>query len=523
LGIIDQLNSKRRSVGMLIINLAKRNQEQKFAQRTDQIVFYGDRNCKIPYFLDPPSDFTLNYRNPQEGASQLYIRQAADFLSAGLGLGNPFDYIIKNILEAAWHAKAMPENLGSIFEMIPKYLEKNPYAADVYQNLLQAYNNRRYALVDETFLRTTRYLSNKRPEWFDWWMAGKSIYLDLSPCVDEKIQRFLMFGLINLMQTYIQEQADEENGLQYLVIIDEAHRVFSVPPYLNTKGDENFALSITTRLLNQFLREYRSRGIGMILADQNPSDMIPVTYNIPNLSIMFNLSRQESSFLTSDVPLQFILEDLPYYTAFVQNRASGERYFIRTCLFDSVAREDNPPETDDKIEKLVEWFYQKLISNPAYYNELIATPEIYEPLNQRASEECSQKAYLSAARLIYGISFNRLAGYYKVYTGKNPPPKQDLWALRDLFTEIQGLKIDTDYLNHGVDRPEYGEIDEENLRYITECVLNPNCYPLNHNIEIHINFARWAWNQLYLNIIKHCPRPKMVNRSQFHSISFPNN
>jgi len=60
---------------------------------------------------------------------------------------------------------------------------------------------------------------------------------------------------------------------------------------MRMKNDFNIAKEQLEKVFNSLIREFRSKGLEFIIADQTPSDLFYSTIKIPNLKILFRLGE----------------------------------------------------------------------------------------------------------------------------------------------------------------------------------------------------------------------------------------
>ena len=92
------------------------------------------------------------------------------------------------------------------------------------------------------------------------------------------------------------------------------------------------------KIFCELLKEYRSRGVGFILADQSPSTLIDDVVAQPSIKVVF---RQDypNNLLFSEIPdTRQILTQIPHRIALVLNGATGEKYLMKSSDFNVLKR-----------------------------------------------------------------------------------------------------------------------------------------------------------------------------------------
>jgi hypothetical protein len=327
-GILQEIQIKCPGVGCIYINTGKEEQFKESHALFDHYVEYGDGEFHLPYFIPSRSEARNRYFKHQLTSSderQNYIY--AEDLTAALGLCNPFDSIIFNVITEMLAEGGLPETIAEFLDAIRAYMEnpKNSYAADLNQTLKTAFYNRAAHLRLPSFVDCTK-LTNQLPNWFQWWLEGKSVFVDLSK-VDDFIRGYLVFAILSLIGSHVQGSTD--GRLKYVVVFDEAHRVFSRPSEYVSETDLANAAALLDKRISRALSEFRSRGISVIVSDQMPYKLLPCVVNEQQIKVMFNLNDSESPYYISKVEAeQELLCSIPERTALMFNGISGERYLF---------------------------------------------------------------------------------------------------------------------------------------------------------------------------------------------------
>ncbi|UYP46405.1 hypothetical protein NEF87_002690 [Candidatus Lokiarchaeum ossiferum] len=408
--LMDELATKQPHVGKLILGIGKSTQVNEYQGVVDQVFTYGDEMLLIPYLTlgIEKREFNIeNYRSPVANREQL-LRSAADMLVAGVGRGDPYNSIFHTVLKRVVAKRQIPSTLRLFFNaVVTDHTEaKHQYGANVQKNILRVLENRIDSLLTKEFIRTTAYRTFV-PAWFNYWIQGKSIFLDLTPC-SEAIKKFLVFLILNMIQSYLPEQ---KGHLHYVLLIDECHRVFSKSYSQGIhESDENNATQKMSQLMHEILTEYRSRGLAMIFADQNPSSLIPNVQMIPGIRILFNLNDSQSPTLFSTDPKEIrILQTLPKRHFLLINAADRFLGFTKKITDQGVSITNPPPILHPRTLWL--WHYQKLLYQQPYYHPCFLQENTMKHL-KNSFAYCLQHHYLfQAFSLVQSIWGTRLHFY----------------------------------------------------------------------------------------------------------------
>ena len=84
------------------------------------------------------------------------------------------------------------------------------------------------------------------------------------------------------------------------------------------------------KIFSELLKEYRSRGVGIIIADQSPARLFDDVVSQPSIKVIFREDYPNNLLFSEDPIERQILTQLANRLALVINGATGEKYLIRT-------------------------------------------------------------------------------------------------------------------------------------------------------------------------------------------------
>lgn len=331
--LIDQLQRyKKGIIGNLIINYAKKRQEIFF--KPDIILRYGDELLVVPYFVMP--------RDKNEIVKA--IEQSAHNIVATMGL----KYVVKRILPIImvkwWEQKGrLPASLIQVLDSLVGYLKKFPYAPEFQANLLQATLNRINDIVKDATLLKTLLFVNDIPAWFTQWLQGKTVFIDLSSC-DSIAKQLLTYCIFQMVRVLIPH--DETNELKHLIIIDEAHQILRQPA-TNDPNDDDFITMVQTQaIFESLLKEFRSMGVGILIADQQPSSLITCAHSLASNKFLFRLNYPCNTLFFANTDLRDKIARLPNRTLLVM--VEGKQAVLRTFDSDRIDQPTRARQDDDQ-------------------------------------------------------------------------------------------------------------------------------------------------------------------------------
>ena len=313
--LCKEFHDKVSKVGILILNLGKGKQELFYT--TDRVIKYGDPELQVSFF----------YRGEYLEKS---LQETASYLVASLGLKNPIDKILLTVMNSYLKVHgALPTSLNSLFRGLAKWFRTHPYHTKYQTNILRALDNRVLTLLSNDTLDKVTQLRSKQtiPEWFLQWREGKTVFIDLSMC-DIYVKRLISNAIFQMIRTLM---PDIEVGmLQNLIVIDEAHQIAEKPITTNPDDDDFISREELEKILTTLIREFRSKGLSLIFADQTPHRLFSCVGSLPSLKFLFRLSDLDNNIFTNNLETQEFLTLLQNRHSLVINGNNEEIFVIKT-------------------------------------------------------------------------------------------------------------------------------------------------------------------------------------------------
>ncbi|MFX1570118.1 MAG: ATP-binding protein [Promethearchaeota archaeon] len=314
---IQELAQKSKKAGILVLNVAKESQE--IFHRNFKKIKYSDMDFQIPYFTKTKRE-TLKKR----------LEETATYICASLGLKNVFEKIIYRTEVGFLELKnELPEYFIGLLKGVETYIKNNPYGPEEQANLLQVFRNR-MNVFDEEKIQKVLKINEDLPEWVDSWLNGENIFLDLSMC--SKFVKMLIVNVIfQLLRTLTKDSEAED--LKYLIVIDEAHAILEKPITTNSDDADFIMKEQMAKIFSELLKEYRSRGVGFVIADQSPARLFDDVVSQPSIKIIFREDYPNNALFSEDSFERQILTQLENRLGLVINGATGEHYLIQTINY----------------------------------------------------------------------------------------------------------------------------------------------------------------------------------------------
>jgi len=292
--------------------VAKESQELFY--KDFKVLKYGEEDFQIPYYI--------------EGRSlEKSLQETATYICASLGLKNVFEKIIYRTMGAFLRMKGkLPEFFIELLIGVENYVKKNPYGDETQSNLIQALRNR-IKVFDEGYIQNATKMSENLPHYINDWLKGGKIFLDLSMC-NKFTKLFIVNAIFQLIRTITEDIEIEE--LKHVIVIDEAHAILEKPITTNSDDADFIMKEQMAKIFSELLKEYRSRGVGFIIADQSPKRLFDDVLSQPSTRVIFRVDFPNNTLFSEAINERQMLTQLPHRIALVMNGATGEKYLIKT-------------------------------------------------------------------------------------------------------------------------------------------------------------------------------------------------
>ncbi|MHA1980678.1 MAG: hypothetical protein ACTSXN_06245, partial [Promethearchaeota archaeon] len=286
---LAQLNERIRNtkkVGVLSINLLKKNDIELF--QPDILLDESTPGFRVPWISF--SDFVKNIE---------VVDQVATYTVASLGLKNIVVTIMNNAITKemldgdSLSPEKAPKSLKVAFKKALEWAKERPYHDKFQTNLLRAIENRAIKIFSDPRLEKIM-ATGPIPEWFTQWRNGKNVVIDLSSFTTS-VKRLLIHAIFQLVKTHLpdltlkEQYSNEVNDLKLrnIIMMDEIGPFFAKPRDQSVNDDETVTKHYLEVSFEDYLSSFRSRGIGLIFADQRPSRLFEGVYKLPSIKILF--------------------------------------------------------------------------------------------------------------------------------------------------------------------------------------------------------------------------------------------
>jgi DNA helicase HerA-like ATPase len=183
---------------------------------------------------------------------------------------------------------ALTPCLGDIHDKIETILERKSYGEEIQKNLGAALRSRLHSLMVGNKGLT---LNTRRATPLEHLFDGPTV-IELENLGDDEEKAFVMALLFVLLYEFAQQRQkwvgrNQENSLQHLTLIEEAHRLLTATHGGSAESGDPRGKAVT--MFTDMLAEMRAYGEGFIIADQIPTKLAPETMKNSNVKIVHRL------------------------------------------------------------------------------------------------------------------------------------------------------------------------------------------------------------------------------------------
>jgi len=316
--LIHELIKKRSDVGILIINFAKPGLERDYPMAS--FYKFPSEIFKIPYII--PSERTM-----------ISIKGTSDVLAACLGLKHIGPGVFSKTLQRCHlEYNEFPSKISDFFMCVDNFMRTQEWEPEYKSHIRTAFKRRISELFYRPDLEATLNLNtrnqNQLPEWFVKWMQGEVVLLDLTKCLEEE-QHLIGMVILQMIDIVVPLEREDPDRLKYLVSLDEAHRLLGKSYDRDPESPEFILKNKSNSYFSISINEHGARGIGYIIADQNPSKLLESAIDSAKNKILFQLSFPNNQIFTGNLKERETLLTLRERNALIIT--DRERYLMKTA------------------------------------------------------------------------------------------------------------------------------------------------------------------------------------------------
>ncbi len=286
--IIQSISASNSGVGVLIINFKREYEENIYS--ADRFYKYG-------------SNFTLPYIFPFSDKDKMNkeLEQVSKALMGSIGFEEEGVLACKNVLKDYIVTNQKPPgSVVELLELVHDYFfdESHGYDDKFRARITSALTTRVSSQLSSSTLSKTLDPFQDIGQWYMDWQNGTVVQIDLTVC-NEWEQRLLSTTILRTIRALAPDKS--ENGLKYLIVIDEAHRILKrLPAPGNHKSDDYVACEQIIKIFEEIFSEFRDRGISFLVANQRADDLDESVITLPSLKFLMRQSSTSVERFTKD-------------------------------------------------------------------------------------------------------------------------------------------------------------------------------------------------------------------------------
>ena len=319
MGYINKAISKvRPDVGILIIN---------FKRELDENLYHAEKFYKFG------KDFNLPYIIPlDKDKMEKQIVQVSKGVMGSIGFEEEGVYACKAVLQNYILKNGHPpESIVELLEMVRDYFyeEGHDYDDRYRAKITSALNTRINTQLSSPVLVNTLNPFKKVGNWYEDWINGKIVQIDLASC-NEWEQRLISILILQTIRTLTPDTGAK--GLKHLIEIDEAHRILKrLTSVGKHKSDDYIACEQIIKIFEIMFSEFRDRGISFLIADQRADILDDSAISLPSLKFLMHQSLTSVERFTKDPQNIETIIRLPNRYCVLDRGVTGEFFSFKTA------------------------------------------------------------------------------------------------------------------------------------------------------------------------------------------------
>ena len=285
-GLMDRLWKQPEKIPFLVIEPAKNEYRSLIDSISDLQVFSPGKNNVAPFVLNP-------FVPPKGVNIEKYKSIVKSAFSAAFEMWTPLDQLFDETLnicysEQGWLDSTVVEDSSECFSLvdfIQTYKEvvgSKGYSGE-YKKQIEAAGVLRFnGLIEQNAnIFDSRYSVPVED------ILKSPTVIELSNIKDVKQKSFVIALLLNNIYAYVEANNINDGKLKNVILLEEAHALLCGDSVgTNDTANSNAA---AVKLLTDMLAEIRSRGVGIVIADQSPKKVTSAVIANTNIKVMFRL------------------------------------------------------------------------------------------------------------------------------------------------------------------------------------------------------------------------------------------
>lgn len=288
-GLMDRL-WKQHGIPFLVIEPAKNEYRSLIDSIPDLQVFSPGKNNVAPFVLNP-------FVPPKGVTVEKYKSIVKAAFSAAFEMWTPLDQLFDETLnicysEQGWLDSTVVEDSSECFSLVD--------FIDTYKTVVgsKGYSGEYKKQIEAAGVLRFNGLIEQNANIFDsrYSVPVEDILkaptvIELSNIKDVKQKSFVIAMLLNNIYAYVEANNINDGKLKNAILLEEAHALLCGDAA--GSGDNASSNAAAVKLLMDMLAEIRSRGVGIIVADQSPKKVTSGVIANTNIKVMFRLVESD--------------------------------------------------------------------------------------------------------------------------------------------------------------------------------------------------------------------------------------
>ncbi len=285
-GLMDRL-WKNHHIPFLVIEPAKTEYRSLIDSIDELQIFSPGKNNVAPYILNP-------FIPPKKVPLEVYKSIVKSAFSVAFEMWTPLDQLFDETLnicysDCGWLDETTIEDgrrvftLSEFIETYRKVVNSKGYTGEYKKQVETAGVMRLQGLLEQNINIFDNINTVSIED-----ILTKPTVIELSNVKDIKQKSFIIALLLNNIYAYVEANLRNDGNLKNVILLEEAH-VLLCGDNMSSSTETSSANAQAVKLLSGMLAEIRSRGVGIVIADQSSrkvsSDVIANT----NIKVMFRL------------------------------------------------------------------------------------------------------------------------------------------------------------------------------------------------------------------------------------------
>lgn len=284
-GLMDRL-WKNYGIPFLVIEPAKNEYRSLIESIPDIQIFSPGKNNVAPFIMNP-------FVPPKGVTIEKYKSIVKAAFSAAFEMWTPLDQLFDETINVCYSEQGWLDSMTvddsaecfSLVDFIQTYksvVASKGYTGE-YKKQIEAAGVLRFnGLIEQSAnVFDTRHSVPIED------ILRKPTVMELSNIKDVKQKSFLIALLLNNIYAYVEANNINDGCLKNVILLEEAHALLCSD--VISQNDTANANAAAVKLLTDMLAEIRSRGVGIVVADQSPKKVTSAVIGNTNIKVMFRL------------------------------------------------------------------------------------------------------------------------------------------------------------------------------------------------------------------------------------------